>query len=528
MHKKIKSIIEEKINQNINLEIPKDLSLGHFAFAVFKIAKEQKTNPIKLAEEFCQNFKGCSEFCEIEAVRGFVNFKLSSKFLIEQIDLALKKDIDFAKEEDKNQKILLEYVSANPTGPLHIGHARGAVFGDTLNRVGKYLGYDIVTEYYINDAGAQIELLGLSISLAAKEFLFNEEVEYPEKYYRGEYLVDIAKKAYEKFGKDIFYDEARFNELAQFGKDLVLEIIIKDLKNIGIEFDNFVSEKSLYKDWDKVRNILETNGYLYKKDGKIFIKSSEFGDDNDRVVVRDDGRPTYLAGDIIYHKFKFDRDFDRYINIWGADHHGYIKRVKAAIKFLGYDETKLEILLSQMVSLLKDGKPFKMSKRAGTVVLMSEVVEEIGSEAMRFIFLTKSADKHLEFELNDLKKQDSSNPIFYINYAHARINQLFQKAQKDIKYIKDLKIDNIPDEIKEIAFYSLLLNNVLNEAWNKREFQKITEYLYNLSSKIHKFYNEFKIVGSKSENEYLKVLAMAKLSIKTGLSLLGIKAKEKM
>ena len=390
MHKEITNLVGNKLNNTINLTIPKDLSLGHFALPTFPFAKELKKNPMLIADEFAQKFSECKEFDEICAVKGFLNFKLSSEYLLSKINKALSLDTDFAKEESKNKKILLEYVSANPTGPLHIGHARGAVFGDTLAKIGKYLGYEIVTEYYVNDAGNQIELLGLSTALAAKEYLYNENVVYPQKYYRGEYLIDIAKEAQKVFGKETFYNESKYNQLAEFAKDIVLKIIIKDLKNIGIEFDNFVSEKSLYKDWERTQNILKNNGYLYEKDGKIWIKSSLYGDDNDRVVVREDNRPTYLAGDIIYHQYKFQRDFDSYINIWGADHHGYIKRVKAAIKFLGFDETKLEILLSQMVALLKDKKPFKMSKRAGTVVLVNEVVEEIGSDAMRFIFLTKS------------------------------------------------------------------------------------------------------------------------------------------
>ena len=388
-----------------------------------------------------------------------------------------KKKDNFAKGDKKDEKILLEYVSANPTGPLHIGHARGAVFGDTLYKVGKYLGYDITTEYYINDAGAQMQLLGISVSLAARDFIFKEKVKYPESYYRGEYLIEIAEQIIEKYGKDIIYDESRFEEMAIFAKDIVMQIIIKDLGDLGINFENFVSEKSLYSSWENTKSVLEKNGSLYTKDEKVYLSSTKFGDDSDRVVVRENGIPTYLAGDIIYHKNKFDREFDKYINIWGADHHGYITRVKAAIEFLGSDSSKLEVILSQMVQLLKGGQPYKMSKRAGNVILMSDITSEIGSNALRFIFLTKKSDTHLEFDIDMLKNQGSSNPIFYINYAHARINQVFVKSNLSFEDIKNESFEKLNSEALKLVYESLLLKSVLEDAFSKRDMQKITEYL---------------------------------------------------
>ena len=373
-----------------------------------------------------------------------------------------------------------------------------------------------------------MDLLGLSVSLAARDFIFKEEVAYPETYYRGDYLIDIANVVIEKFGKDIIYDESKFKDIALFAKDLVMDIIVKDLKDLGIEFDNFVSEKSLYSEWDNTKEVLEKNGSLYNKSDKIYLRSTQYGDDSDRVVVRDNGIPTYLAGDIIYHKDKFDRDFDRYINIWGADHHGYIPRVKAAIEFLGNDSSKLEVILSQMVQLLKGGEPYKMSKRAGNVILMSDITEEIGADALRFIFLTRKSDTHLEFDIDMLKNQDSSNPIFYINYAHARINQVFVKAEINYDDIRDVSFEELNQDGLNLVYEALLLESVLVEAFSKRDMQKITEYLYNLASSVHKFYNEHKVIGSSEQNVYLKVLAIAALSINVGLSLLGIKAKEIM
>ena len=525
----VKEFIEKKLEKSIVLEKPKDSSLGHFATPVaFSLAKELKKSPMILADELVLKLENSELFEKIEAVKGFINFTLSKSFIEKLTNEALEKKDDFAKGDKKDEKILLEYVSANPTGPLHIGHARGAVFGDTLYKVGIYLGYDITTEYYINDAGAQMQLLGISVSLAARDFIFKEKVKYPESYYRGEYLIEIAEKIIEKHGKDIIYDESRFEEMAIFAKDIVMQIIIKDLGDLGINFENFVSEKSLYSSWENTKSVLEKNGSLYTKDEKVYLSSTKFGDDSDRVVVRENGIPTYLAGDIIYHKNKFDREFDKYINIWGADHHGYITRVKAAVEFLGNDSSKLEVILSQMVQLLKGGQPYKMSKRAGNVILMSDITSEIGSDALRFIFLTKKSDTHLEFDVDMLKNQDSSNPIFYINYAHARINQVFVKSNLSFEDIKNESFERLNSEALNLVYESLLLKSVLEDAFSKRDMQKITEYLYNLASSVHKFYNEHKIIGSSEERTYLKVLSMAKLSIKTGLKLLGIEAKEIM
>lgn len=469
----VKEFIEKKLEKSIVLEKPKDSSLGHFATPVaFSLAKELKKSPMILADELVLKLENSELFEKIEAVKGFINFTLSKSFIEKLTNEALEKKDDFAKGDKKDEKILLEYVSANPTGPLHIGHARGAVFGDTLYKVGKYLGYDITTEYYINDAGAQMQLLGISVSLAARDFIFKEKVKYPESYYRGDYLIEIAEKIIEKYGKDIIYDESRFEEMAIFAKDIVMQIIIKDLGDLGINFQNFVSEKSLYSSWENTKSVLEKNGSLYTKDEKVYLSSTKFGDDSDRVVVRENGIPTYLAGDIIYHKNKFDREFDKYINIWGADHHGYITRVKAAIEFLGNDSSKLEVILSQMVQLLKGGQPYKMSKRAGNVILISDITSEIGSDALRFIFLTKKSDTHLEFDIDMLKNQDSSNPIFYINYAHARINQVFVKSNLSFEDIKNESFEALNSEALNLVYESLLLKSVLEDAFSKRDMQK--------------------------------------------------------
>ncbi len=529
MQNKVKQIIENTLGVSIVLEKPKDRSLGHFATPVaFSLAKQLRKSPMIIADELAAKFENDEVFDSVTAVKGFINFKLSLDFLESAIDENLSNKDQFAKGDDKNQKVLLEYVSANPTGPLHIGHSRGAIFGNALYTIGNHLGYDVTSEYYVNDAGSQMDLLGLSLYLAGRESILKVDVEYPEQYYRGEYLFDLAAQAASEFGEDIFKEANQFTELSLFAKDKVLKIITDDLKDLGIEFDNFVYEKPLYDKWEESRSTLENNNHLYQKDDKIWLRSTNAGDELDRVVIRENGIPTYLAGDIIYHKDKYDRGYDKFINIWGADHHGYIARVKAAIKFLDNDPDKLEVLLSQMVSLLKGGQPYKMSKRAGNVILMSDITSEIGSDALRFIFLTKKSDTHLEFDIDTLKNKDSSNPVFYINYAHARINQIFKKAELGIEDSKDLKLKDLDENATSLLFEALLLPKVLNEAFDKREVHKVTEYLHSLAALLHKFYNENKIVGSDNQDSYLKVLSMVALSIKTGLKLLGIDAKETM
>ncbi len=526
MKQRVSALLREKFGREVVLEKPRDRSFGHFATPIaFSLAKELRKSPMVIAEELASSFDDNDIFSSVESVKGYLNFRLSENFLSDYAAWALQNTAEFAKGE-KSGKILLEFVSANPTGPLHIGHARGAVYGDTLLRLGRHLGYDITAEYYVNDAGNQIDLLGLSIQLHGRENLLDESVEYPESYYRGEYLDALARDAMEKFGTDIFHDASRRRELAMWAKDEVMKIIVKDLGDTNIFFDTFVYESTLYDDWERV--MAKMGDGVYEKDGKIWIASESKGDEKDRVVVREDGRPTYLAGDIVYHNQKFERGYDHYINIWGADHHGYIPRVKAAVEFLGYDSKKLEVLLSQMVSLLKDGEPYKMSKRAGNVILMSDIVEEIGSDALRFIFASKKSDTALEFDLAEFKKQDSSNPIFYIQYAHARIKTILSKSAMSEDEILSSSLKGLGENADVLLFDALLLPEVVEDAFSSRQVQKLSDYLKALAASLHKFYYDCRIIGTENEAKYLKLLMVVALSLKTGLSLLGIEAKDHM
>jgi len=528
MKQSVINILSKNISHSIILERPKDKTHGHYSTPIaFSLAKEYKKSPIIIAQELSQQLSSESIFSKVEALNGFINFTLDDNFLDIFASAAIKNEKNFGKGEYKNSSILLEYVSANPTGPLHIGHARGAIVGDVLYKVGTHLGYDIDTEYYVNDAGNQIKLLGVSLQLSAKKEILLEDVKYPSEYYKGEYINDLAKNIYSSYGIEIF-DNTNFDKLCIIGKDLMLNLIQDNLKSTGIEFKNYISEKSLYSQWGKIQTKLEKADALYKKDEKLWLKSTKFGDELDRVVVRESDIPTYLAGDIIYHNNKFERKYDKYINIWGADHHGYIPRVKASIEFLGYDSKKLEVLLAQMVALLNNGEPYKMSKRAGNFILMSDVIDDIGSDALRFVFLSKKMDTHLEFDVSELNKQDSTNPIFYINYAHARINSLLKKSQFLFDEIIAIKLENLSDEARSLVFDALLLPSVLEDAFKARAMQKIPEYLKSLAGNIHSFYNANRVIGAKNEAQLLKILILSATSLRVGLNLMGIEAKKSM
>ena len=526
MKQRVSALLREKFGREVVLEKPRDRSFGHFATPIaFSLAKELRKSPMVIAEDLASSFDNHEYFTSVDSVKGYLNFRLSENFLSEYAAWALENSDKFGKQE-KNEKILLEFVSANPTGPLHIGHARGAVYGDTLLRLARHLGYDITAEYYVNDAGNQIDLLGLSIQLEGRANILNEDVEYPESYYRGEYLTELSKQAVEKFGKEILSDESRQKELALWAKDGVMDIVVESLADTNVHFDTFVNESSLYAEWDRV--LAKMGDGVYESEGKMWIASESKGDEKDRVVVREDKRPTYLAGDIVYHNQKFERGYDHYINIWGADHHGYIPRVNAAVEFLGYDSNKLETLLSQMVSLLKDGEPYKMSKRAGNVILMSDIVEEIGSDALRYIFASKKSDTALEFDLSEFKKQDSSNPIFYIQYAHARIKTILSKSDISEQVILSSQLKGLGDNADSLLFDALLLPEIIEDAFSSRQVQKLPDYLKALAASLHKFYYDCRIIGTEDEAKLLKLLMVVALSIKTGLSLLGIEAKDHM
>lgn len=516
----------------IVLEIPKRADHGHFALPLaFSMAKKLRESPAKIAQKNAEILKNCPEFFAVENVGGYVNLTLSPEFLREFEKFFhefLRGDFtNFPEISPDPEKILLEFVSANPTGPLHIAHARGAILGDALMRIGKFLRHEIESEYYINDAGAQMAKLGRSVAYFGRKFLQNSTESEPTDFYRGEYILDIAREAETAFGAQIFAPDPKNDEiLRDFAKDLMMREITENLALLGIKFDNFVSESEILKNFPEVQKRLQKNGALYQNDGKIFLKSSEKGDEKDRVVVKSDGDLAYIAGDIAYHDHKFSRHFSRYINIFGADHHGYIPRINASLEFLGYDSARLEFIILQMVSLLDGGKPYKMSKRAGNFILLRDVVADIGADATRFIFLSKSANSPLVFDVSALQKTDASNPIFYVNYANARIHTLLKKSKLDENLAPDPK--HLQNSAQNLLFFALNLPKILQNAFHDRAPHKICDFIVELATKFHAFYATERILGAENEREILAVLKTISAAIEFSCEILGMRPVRSM
>ena len=515
------------------VERPRNRDHGDWATNVaMQLAKKAGTNPRALAELLVPRLAELDGVDSVEiAGPGFLNFRLSAASAGELARTIVEAGEAYGRNDAlAGQHVNLEYVSANPTGPVHLGGARWAAVGDSLARILVACGATVTREYYFNDHGTQIDRFASSLLASAR----GQEI--PEDGYGGAYITEIAQKVIadelaagrpDPIGLP---DDEATEVFRAHGVDLMFDAIKSELHAFRSDFDVFFHEESLHSSGAVARSIdiLRERGVIEDRDGATWLRTTEFGDDKDRVLIKSDGNAAYFAADLAYYLDKRERGADCCIFLFGADHHGYIARMKAALHLLGYDENRLEIILSQMVSLLKDGEAYKMSKRAGNVVLMSDVVEEIGYEALRFMFLSKRCDTHLEFDVDELKREDSSNPIFYINYAHARINQIFAKAGKNVADVAGVKFANLNEDGKNLLFEALALNDVLVDSFNTRAVNKICDYLKSLAANFHKFYNENRVVGSENEDELLKLFAVVALSIKTALGLMGIAAKDKM
>ena len=524
----------------IEVEVPPQESLGDLSTPVaMLLSKTLKKFPREIAKELVSSIKHAGPFEKIDiAGPGFINFTFSKEYLYTEIKNLLQGKETFLREDiGKNRKVQIEFVSANPTGPLHLGHGRGAATGEALCNLLVAAGYRVEREYYINDAGKQVNLLGLSVFARYKQLL-GKEYPFIEEGYRGEYVEEIAKKIISKDDKK--YKEAEFGEVSNFFIDYsyekMLSRIKEDLKHFGITFDTWQSERELYREGDVDRAIkdLSAKCLTYEKDGATWFKSTSFGDDKDRVIIKQDGEYTYFTSDIAYHRKKVERRYDELINIWGADHHGYIPRIKAVIEALGYPKEKLKVLLVQMVTLLRGGKPFQMSKRAGEFVSLREVIEEVGVDATKFIFLTRRPDSHLEFDIEIAKSQSSENPVFYVQYANARINSIFAHAkEKDIKtdmlYDSDFGLLSIPEEtriIKKLLMYPMAFEGAVHA----HEPHRITFYLQELASLFHPYYNKYRVIDNDLglSRARLALCEAVRIVLRDGLAILGISAPEKM
>jgi arginyl-tRNA synthetase len=539
MHQALREILYRALKSldfplkgEIELEIPKSESFGDLSTPLaMELAKILHQPPRKIAERIVSACdKDIFESIEI-AGPGFINFKFKKSFIFFELNELLKKgESFFFRNIGDGKKIQIEFVSANPTGPLHLGHGRGAAVGSALANILTEAGYNVSTEYYINDAGKQVELLGLSVYIALQR-LFGKEIQMPDECYKGEYIFELAKEVYELYSNDL--KDRSFEEIGSFLIDFaykkILDEIKKDLEDFGVIFNQWVSERELYsrKEVQNALQKLRELGYLYEKEGALWFKSTAFGDDKDRVVVKSDGTYTYFASDIAYHKNKIDRGFDELINIWGADHHGYIKRVESAVQALGLKASQIKILLVQMVNLLREGKPVQMSKRAGTFVTLRELIDEIGSDTTKFIFLTRRHDSHLEFDVEIAKRQSQENPVYYVQYAHARINSIFEKAEKEPEFFTgELFNEDELRVIKKVLLYPMIFEISVQ----MREPHRITFYLQELASLFHSYYHKYRVISEEEAltETRLCLCRAVMLVLKHGLRMLGVKAPEKM
>ena len=531
-------------------ETPKNLEFGDYAINVASLSRYAKMAPPLIANILAGYIE--KENFDINIINGFINFKLQEKFLFNILDEILEKKENFGKIDlGKNRKVNIEYVSANPTGPFHIGHGRWAAIGSALAEIMKYTGYDVFQEFYINDAGNQIQRLAKSLELRVKELkgdVIDWESEENKDLYRGDYLIPCAKK-YIEDNKGLSY--------ADFAKQDMLNLQKELLKKFKTDFDLFFSETTLYKDGEveKCVNALKNSGKLYEKDGAIWFKSTDYTDSQDRVLKKSDGTNTYLTADIAYHKNKLDRGFDLLINIWGADHHGYIPRMKAAIDALGYDSRKLEVLLGQLVNIIENGEAVRMGKRKKMVTL-DELVDEVGVDATRYWMLMRSIDTTLDFDVELAKTKSDQNPVFYAQYAHARCASILRKAveekidietkEKSPAFMKEDELDELlkthkisklyeNDEKANSATKKLILKleefkAAIEAASRLRAPYMICKYIQELAYDLHHFYNFARVLTDDVELSKMRLLIIyaVKVILAQAFNLIRIEAPDRM
>ncbi len=531
--------LKEGALPEVLLEVPPQKEFGDFAtnFAM-QSARSLKCNPRMIAQAVIDNLD-CAYIAKTEiAGPGFINFYLKQDWMYDMLAQIIAQGEEYGNlQNDCKERIQIEYVSANPTGPLHVGHGRGAAVGSALANLMKAASYDVTREYYINDAGNQINNLAASVNARYLE-LQGQEVQFPENGYHGHDIIETAERIIRIYGdKFLHMDESeRLEQFRTIALKEKLAALKEDLAAFNCEFDVWFSEQTLH-DANAIKSacdLLTERGYLYEKDGALWLKATEHGDDKDRVVIRDNGVPTYFAADIAYHRNKFERGFDRVINLWGADHHGYIARMKAAVGALGYSPEQLEVLILQMVSLYRNGELVKMSKRTGQSVTLNELIEEVGTDAARFFFTMRSIDSQLDFDMTLATEKTNENPVYYIQYAHARICSIMrQLAEAQITECAagELKLASLtePEElalIKKLGEYP----EMLQRAARDRAVHNVAHYVHELAGLFHSFYNQCRILGVDSDVQQARIALVKAVGhvIRHALGILGVSAPERM
>lgn len=535
---KAELVTEEQIPA-IQLEAPRDKANGDYATNIaMQLTKLAKKNPRQVAEAIVEKLDMSRTMMEKIDIAGpgFMNITIRKDYLQDVVKAALTEKENYGRSTSgAGEKIQVEFVSANPTGDLHLGHARGASVGDSLSNVLDFAGYDVAREYYINDAGNQIH--NLAISIEARYFqALGLDKEMPEGGYHGQDIIDIAAALVAENGDKFvaMSDEERYKAFRAHGLKVELAKLQKDLADFRVGFDNWFSETSLYENGkiEVALDKLRANGHIFEEEGATWFRSTTFGDDKDRVLIKSDGSFTYLLPDIAYHEDKLVRGFDQLINIWGADHHGYIPRMKAAIEALGYEREKLEVSVIQMVQLYKDGEKMKMSKRTGKAVTMRELVEEVGLDAVRYFFGMRSGDSHMDFDLDLAVSQSNENPVFYAQYAHARICSILRSADEQGMKVSTDSLELLQSE-KEIDLLKKIgdFPQIVADAAKLRAPHRIAIYIQELATTFHSFYNADKVLNADNlpqTEARLALVTAARQTIANSLRLLGVSAPEQM
>ena len=529
---------------SIELEIPKSSQHGDYATNVaLSLTRQLKQNPRHIADRIVGRIEdpdGIFQKIEI-AGPGFINFFLNPSAIQRILSDIVARGNRYGRcDFGKGTRVQVEFVSANPTGPLHIGHGRGAATGDAVARILEACGYSVEREYYINDAGNQMNTLGRSLYYRYQELL-GEPIEFPEGHYRGDYMKDLAAEFLRETGDR--YRRAVLDDVlpvfTTFVGHRILDGIRQDLEDFGITFDTWFSEQTLH-DADEIRSTiaeLKQRGFIYEHEGATWFRSTAFSDEKDRVVVRANGISTYFAADLAYHKNKFQRGYDMVVDIWGADHHGYVDRLKAGARAMGRDPSDLTIILVQLVNLLRGGKPVAMSTRAGEFVTLKEVVDEVGKDAARFIFLTRRSDSPLDFDLDVAKMQSNDNPVYYVQYAHARLSSILETAKERGISPAGVETSEVPSLSLLVGHRELQLIRLLGEypelverSAKSLEPHLIPYYLHELVSLFHSYYNQNRVLGDDPDVTQARLyLAVAlRIVIRNALEILGVHAPEKM
>lgn len=523
----------EAESKEIILDIPADSRFGDLSTNIaLRLSKVLKRSPRDVAASIIDNInKNLAEnplkdyIKEVKAEgAGFINFYFTESYFYGQLKTIISKGNESLKTNYGGGKsALIEFVSANPTGPLSVAHARQAAVGDALGNILNFLGFKVKKEYYLNDEGNQINILGNSVELRLKELL-GEKIEFPENHYQGEYIYDIAKEVIDK--------KLQVSDFKEFASEYILNIIKKELDDFGVSFDTWYSQKELGKSGkiEKTLEELKEKGFVYESDGAFWFKSTELGDDKDRVVIKSDGTYTYLTPDIAYHQEKYKRGFDFLINLWGPDHHGYINRLKASVKAFGHNPDSLSIIIVQLATIFREGKPVQMSTRRGQYITLREVLDEVGRDAARFFFLMRRTSSHLDFDLDIAKKETQENPVYYIQYAYARICSILRSSQKTVN-ANDIDFSAL-NEKEEVALAKKLcqFTYMLHICLSTYDPYMLTVYLQELAEGFHKFYDLHRVLGQdeKVTSARLALLEAVRIVIAAGLELLGISRPEKM